>query len=228
MKYFVVQLIFIFSFCMINAQSYEYLDINKLEISIKDENSKYFYPGLFVRYSENDTTLNLEEYKHLYYGHSLQPYFNPNISRYDDSVRALRKYLSSGNVDFKRIIEIANFTLRLDPFYLDGLYILSLAYNNIGDVNNSNKWIDKYDKIIKTIWGSGNGKSPETAFVVLSVADEFAMIDAMKLKFLEHSTIKINGKTFDTIKVEPNESGIEKVFFNIDLFLEKSINLDKK
>ena len=39
--------------------------------------SPYYYPVLFMRYMEGDTTLTLEDYRHLYYGYAWQPEYEP-------------------------------------------------------------------------------------------------------------------------------------------------------
>lgn len=221
-------LILMFVSTSINSQVYETVDMLKIKKAISDENSPYFYPTLYSRYSDNDTSLNLVEYRHLYYGHALQPYFNPNLSKRNDSMLALRKYLNAGEVDFKRVIEMANFVLRLDPFYIDGIYMLSIAYDKIGDRVNTALWIDKYSKIIRTIWYSGNGQTPETAFTVLSTADEYSLLESMKVKYKERSPVQINGKPYDLIRVEPNEKGYETIYFDIELFYGKDLQYNNK
>ncbi|MDT3740303.1 MAG: DUF4919 domain-containing protein [Candidatus Kapabacteria bacterium] len=228
MKTLIVLLILITSLNLLNSQEFQSVDIKKIEAEISNENSPFFYPSLYVRYSDNDTTLNFEEYRYLYYGHVLQPYFNPNLSSGNDSVMALRKYLTGEDVDLKRIMQLAEFSLRLDPFYLGGIYILGVSYDKSGDSVNANKWGDKYLKIIKTIWNSGDGKSSESAFKVLSVSDEYAFLEALGLRYKEKTLITIGGKTYDIITVEENKLGFEKVYFDLELFYDKDLRINNK
>lgn len=228
MKKILFLLMFLLPLNLLNSQVFQSVDIKKIEAEISNENSPYFYPSLFVRYSDNDTTLSLKEYRHLYYGHALQPYFNPNLSSGNDSIMALRKYLTGDNVDIKRIIQMAEFSLRLDPFNIGGIYILGVSYDKLGDSVNANKWGDKYLKIIKTIWNSGDGKSHETAFKVLSVSDEYSFLEAVGIKFKEKTLITIGGKTYDIITVEENKLGLEKVYFDLELFYDKDLRINNK
>jgi hypothetical protein len=208
---------------------YESIDIEKIKTAIQDEDSEFFYPVLFERYSKNDTTLNLDDYRHLYYGHALQPYYNPTISRNDDSARSLRNTLNSPNPDFKRVNDLANFVLRLDPFSIDAIYILGVSYEILGDEKNMNIYIDKFTKLVQTIIGSGDGKTPESAYTVISISDEYAFLNALGLKYKSQALIQANGKPYDHITVEKDEElGIESLYFNIELFFGKGLNLQGK
>jgi len=224
------KLLFIFTmFIMSNISTFSYVyesvDMEKIKKAITDEKSAFFYPTLFERYSNNDTTLNLDEYRHLYYGHALQQYYNPIVSRNDDSARTLRSALNSPNPDFKRVSELAHFVLRLDPFSIDAMYILGVAYEILGDEINMNIYIDKFTKIIQTIIGSGDGKTPESAYTVLSISDEYAFLNALGLKYKSQALIQSNGKPYDHITVEKDEElGIESLYFNIELFFGKGLN----
>jgi len=211
----------------LKSQNFISVNIDSIKAAIIDEKSDVFYPNLYSRYSANDTTLNPYEYRHLYYGHALQPYFDPRITQSNDSVVALRKYLYLPEIDYNRVIEMTNFVLRLDPFYIDGIYILSSSYYKIGDTARGDLWINKYFKLIKTIWASGDGKSPENAFTVLSISDEYAVLDALGLVFVEQRLLENKGKMYDVLKVEKNELGLDDIYFNIELFHNK-LNKPKK
>lgn len=43
-------------------------NLKKIESSIRDFNSEMYYPRLMRRYINNDTTLTLNEFRHLYLG----------------------------------------------------------------------------------------------------------------------------------------------------------------
>ncbi len=212
----------------LNSNTISPIDIDSIKAQIIDEKSDFFYPKLYTKYSQNDTNISNNEYRYLYYGHSLQPYFDPRIIKTNDSVIALRKYLYSKQIDYRRVIELSNFVLRLDPFYLDGIYLLSSSYEKTGDSIKANLFRNKYYNLINTIWTSGDGKTPETAFYVISLSDEYALIEALGLKINEHNSKKINEKMYDVVTIGPNEMGYEQIYFNIELFYDKLINRGKK
>lgn len=221
-------LIFVLIFSSISVFSFETVDMNKIKNAITDENSEFFYPKLFERYSNHDTTLNLEQYRHLYYGHALQPYYNPTISRMGDSARTLRQTLNSSNPDFKRVAELARFVLRLDPFSIDAMYILGIAYEILGEEKYLNIFIDKFTKIVQTVLMSGDGKTPETAFTVVSLSDEYAFLNAVGLKSKEQALVEHNGKFYDLITLEKSEEiELDSVYFNIELYYGKGLNIKR-
>lgn len=210
------------------SQAAELLDMTKIKAEITDEKSDFFYPNLYKRYSENDTTLTPYEYRYLYYGHSLQPYFDPNITSSNDSVVALRKYLFESEVSVDRVLELTGFVLRLDPFFVDGIFLTALSYEKLANSAIAREWFIKYTNLIKTILASGNGKSVDSPFVVLSVSDEFAILDALELEFKEQKIIEQNGKFYEVLSVNENTKGFTEVFFDINLFYDRSKSFKRK
>jgi hypothetical protein len=211
------------------SQSFEAVDMEKIRNEITNEESKFFYPAIFDRYINNDTTLSLEDYKHLYYGHALQPYYNPTLSKTDDSARILRNYLNSNTPDFERVASLAKFLLRLDPVSLDALYVLSIASDVVDKKEISEIYSSKYTKFLQVILGSGDGKSIESAYKVITLADEYFLIKALDLKFREHKA-DINNSNHDIIVVEkPEDSSLDTIYFDSELFItqEKKIKGNK-
>ena len=46
------------------------VDFDKIKEEITNPNSKYFYPKLMKSYLSNDTVLDFEGYRYLYYGYT--------------------------------------------------------------------------------------------------------------------------------------------------------------
>ncbi|MBX3044373.1 MAG: DUF4919 domain-containing protein [Candidatus Kapabacteria bacterium] len=224
-KQFYITIFFAIISTNLFSQNFESVDINKIKAEITDENSDYFYPKLFERYSENDTTLTLDEFRRLYYGHALQPYYNPNISRTDDSARTLKDLLRNRSNDFGRLNNLCKFVLRLDPFWIDALYILSISSEMLGDLETSEYAVYKHTMLLRTILQSGDGRSYQSAFTILSISDEYSLLNALGLKFKEQALMHNDGKPYDYLAVEPDdELEIEGLYFNIELFFGKGLS----
>ena len=74
-----------------------------------------------------------------------------------------------------------------------------------------------FQNLLKSITDSGDGKTPETAFFVISTDEEYAWFDFMGLRATGQSKIDENGHSYDrmtTINPKTKQSGI--YFFNID------------
>ncbi|NJO91928.1 MAG: DUF4919 domain-containing protein [Chloroflexia bacterium] len=49
-----------------------------IKSSIFDDSSPYFYPNLYNRYIEADTSLTINDFRYLYYGYTFQSKYVPN------------------------------------------------------------------------------------------------------------------------------------------------------
>lgn len=219
-----INLFFVFIFSnFLFAEKFEIVDIEKIKNEISSESSPFFYPELYSRYSSHDQLLKVEDYRYLYYGNAVQPYFAPNLSKRDELSNSFKEFINSEKIDYNKAIEMANFILRFDPFYLPAIYLLSTSYYKAGDTLNSKIWYDKYSKIIQAILQSGNGQTPQTAYKVLSVDDEHTILLALKLESSEREFIEISGKPFHLLRIKSNPKSIENIYFDIDLFYIKSL-----
>lgn len=68
---------------------------------------------------------------------------------------------------------------------------------------------------------SGDGKTPKTAFIVAKITDEYSILNALRLKFKGQALISMKKKLYDLMNVAQNEYGIDKLYFDINLFFGK-------
>lgn len=198
------------------AQTFAF-DMDEIKKEAKSNN----YDKLFKRYLKNDTTITQSEYIILYYGQPFQPGFKPNV--HHDSVDALNAYMNANmeSIDFKKVIGYTELILRDFPFNMDHIYVTGVAYERTGDAVQAAQWFYKYEKLVRTILYSGDGRSEESAYVVTKIADEYAIVNALELQSKGQALKSKNKKFYDVISVTENNYGIEKVYFNIDLFFSK-------
>ena len=72
--------------------------------------------------------------------------------------------------------------------------------------------------LVDSIVGQGDGKSFETAFQVISVDEEYAVLVVFGLDRVEQRLVTYNGNEFDVLTVRSRESGDEfQLFFNVDI-----------
>ena len=70
--------------------------------------------------------------------------------------------------------------------------------------------------LIRTILATGDGKTPETAFAVIAVAEEYAIIGALGLKRGQQALINKDGHSYDLMRVTTKDGAMERLYFNID------------
>lgn len=73
------------------------------------------------------------------------------------------------------------------------------------------------NKLIDSILDSGDGKTPESAYVVINTNEEYALIGVLGLKMKAQSLLKIKEKNYDLLEVVDGEGNDTKIYFNIDL-----------
>lgn len=200
----------------INFESPNYKKISK---EIKKKKSKFNYEKLFDRYSKGDTTFNLNEKRHLYYGYSFQEEYSPyGSSEYTDSLKIFYQKETLTEFDFKEIIKFSELILDKNPFNLRAINNLSFSYYNLGNSELENSYYNKSSIIIDAIMSSGDGLSEKTAFYVIYVSHEYDLLDAIGFGFGGEQSLTTNG--FDYLKLQDNEFSIEGFYFEISRSLE--------
>ena len=71
--------------------------------------------------------------------------------------------------------------------------------------------------LLDAILATGNGRSMESAFIVISVPEEYTVLKVLKLKPAQQALIQHKGHWFDMFDVQHPDTGSFKLYFNIDL-----------
>ena len=179
------------------------------------------YNDLLNRFKANDTTLSLDNYLVIYYGQAFRDDYKPNARH--DSVMVLNKYLNKGidSIDFRKVIKYTKMILNEFPFNIDQIYFTGVAYKKLGIKDSSNIWFYKYDKLIRSIMATGDGKTEKSAFIVTKVSDEYSIINAFGFQVTGQALTNKQKKYYDLMNVAQNSYGVEKLFFDVNLFFGK-------
>jgi hypothetical protein len=177
--------------------------------NVSQSSSAYFYPILLARYERNDTTLTPEQYKHLYYGFTRQPTYEP----YEKDLR---------QKEFKQLIEAKNYTkalevgregLKKSPFNMNYVFGMHFAYDNLGKRAESRQWLYKFERLFEVLQKSGDGKTPQTAVVVTSIGDEQVYMETLGLYTKDRQlTAGVDKITLQ----QPNDLNQKELYFNIE------------
>lgn len=75
--------------------------------------------------------------------------------------------------------------------------------------------------LLKSIMDSGDGKSPNTAFVVINTHEEYALLRFMRLMPKQQGLIHSGGHAYDKMDVtNPKTGESQTVYFNIDISMK--------
>ena len=194
----------------------------QIKKAVETKGSEFYYPELLRRFKSADTTLTTEQIHYFYYGTATQSSYNPyNVSNYKD----IKEVLSGDTItedDWKRAAQIVEKHLESDPTNLRFHIYKQIVYSNLYG-NESQEVIDAYNQVMmlfSTITSSGNGKTPETAFHVISTADEYGLMDMLGLSLKSQSLIERHGHSYDLMEFEENKFGLESLYFDITVCME--------
>lgn len=70
--------------------------------------------------------------------------------------------------------------------------------------------------LLRSIMASGDGKSAETAFVVISVAEEYSLLGVTCLRPVRQHLLQKDGHKFDVLEAVDTAGRATSVYFNID------------
>ena len=115
MKKLLVLFIWLFAISFAWGQSISNVDFDEIKVEIKDSTSKYYYPKLKKKICNQDSSLTVEEYHHLYYGNVFQKYYQPyGISHLKKSLTEEYKIK-----DYDKVFEIGLQVLEENPVDLN-------------------------------------------------------------------------------------------------------------
>ena len=216
----------VFVMISVSAQDQIFLPPDYLGIKgvMSDSSSVFYYPGLLDRYQRCDTTLNMEDFRVLYYGNlftgSYSPYARPEKN---DTLTAIFTADTVTADDFRTIIRFENKVLEEFPFSIWDLSVLSFSYHNTGDSVQYKNTSFKLNMIIRTILSTGDGMTEKTGWHVIYVDHEYDLLNLLGLSFGGDQMLTTGG--CDYLKVNPNEFDIEGLYFDVNQILEKETEL---
>lgn len=195
------------------------LNFKKLKKEIKKKKSPLYYPVLYQRYKDLDTTLSVEEFRYLYYGFTFQGRYSPyGTPALQDS---LVNYLSRPELlraEYEVAARIGAELLQENPFRLRETFITAVSFEMAGNLRMSRIYFDFYEKQIDAIMSTGDGHSTNSAFVVIYVQDEYELLEVLGFEFGGNQYL-LEGD-FDMLELKENPYGIDALYFDVTRLLE--------
>ncbi len=150
--------------------------------------------------------------------YAASPAYNPYADGLVETRRASAQLLESG--EFDKAIAEAEKGLRIDKLNIDLLMTAAAAYRAKGDLRMADelrqRWMSLVDSIVDR--RRGDGKSFETAFRVISVDEEYAVLGVFDLVRTQQYLVEHEGSEYDVLTVRAKEAGNEfELYFNVDI-----------
>lgn len=191
----------------------------KIKKEIKKKKSPFYYPRLYQRYLDLDTSLSVEEFRYLYYGYTFQdaysPYGTPTLR---DSLVSYLKREDLMAVEYAVIGRIAGDLLKESPFRLRETFIAAIAWEMAGKMEMSHKYYHLFEAQIEAIMSSGDGLSQESALMVIYIPDEYEILEVLGFTYAMGQVLLDGG--YDVLDVEENPYGVTQLYFNVQRLFE--------
>lgn len=120
--------------------------------------------------------------------------------------------------EFTQAIATAAEGLRHAPYSIDLLVVLASAYRESGDLAKADETRARWMGLVDSILRSGDGRSYKTAFHVISINEEYAVLRMLRLQPGNQSLQEHGASQYDVMQVQvPSSDKPVELFFNIDL-----------
>ena len=94
--------------------------------------------------------------------------------------------------------------------------VAHIAYRQQGDAEKARLHRQWADGLLASVKASGDGKSPATAWHVISTSEEYAVFRSMNLRPVGQALINDKGHSYDEMKVIDPQNTESKLYFNVD------------
>ena len=201
------------------------VDFDQIKRETLRPGSRYYYPNLVKSFNSNDTIMNFEAYRDLYFGFVFQEDYNPfRSTEFEDKEKVEQLYYNSDReLTREECDEIEKYAIRaLDDNMFDidqiGYYIYALQHKKKYARAAVRQY--RHDKLIAAIMSSGHG-TEEEPWVVIFPEHEYTLINLLGYVAVDHD--ELNGG-IDRIraKSETNSRETKDFYFDVSQMLREA------
>ena len=188
-------------------------DYEQIKLNIENKQSNFYYSKLWDRFQQGDSTMTLEEKRHLYYGYVYNKNYAPYSETHDyKQVNAILDKEKPTKEEWEKLVSLLNTSLSAEPFSCRYLYYQSVAYSALNKSIDADKNMNKIRSIVDALISTGDGLSKETAIHVIAVPNEYDYLFLNNLSM--QSQAFVNG-CYDVLYLQQNEDGLEEMWFDV-------------
>jgi hypothetical protein len=141
------------------------------------------------------------------------PEYSPLTGMLDN--RALSAHLGQG--DYAGAIKTAEAVLEKNFVDLNAHMVAYIAHRETKNEEKAKYHRAIAEGLLDSIKATGDGKSPETAYEVISISEEYAMFRALGVRAVKQSLVQDKGHSYDAVVVvDPRTNQQTTYYFNVD------------
>ncbi len=189
-------------------------------LPVKGE-EKESYQSLLAKLKKFDRPV---DFKALRLAYTETPEYKPYEQK-DEERNAMFTALKAK--EYEKALKSAQSILEHNYVDLDAHYVSQSSYRALNNPKEYAYHRTVFRGLLDSILNSGDGKSPQTAYLVINISEEYVVLGYLGYKFKRQSLISADGHRYDKMEVIQKESGDSSViYFNVDLpmgWLSKSL-----
>lgn len=119
--------------------------------------------------------------------------------------------------DFQKARRSADEVLASDYVNIDAHFVAYAAAKELGDADQAQFHLTVFRRLIDSIRASGDGSSPEKAWVVITVHEEYVLLRVLRFRPGQQSLLHKDGHSYDVMTVKDQDGAEHTFYFNVDI-----------
>jgi hypothetical protein len=194
-------------------------DYNSIEKNVKNKKSPLYFDRLFERYKRADSTLTLNEKRHLYYGYSFSSNYKPySVSKAEEKLNRLLQKDNADRKDLELILKYSAQVLESYPFRLRMKEYRIFCLKELQRYKEASDEMKQSAMIIDAITSSGDGITQQSSFYVINNINEYEMLGVLGFEFGGRQEL-IDFK-YDYLSLKDNSYNLKGLYFDISRSLQ--------
>jgi hypothetical protein len=130
-------------------------------------------------------------------------------------------YIALSDKQYEKAVSYAKAVLEKNCVDIDAHRVCKVAYKELKYQAQSDFHAFVEKGIIDAILSSGDGATPQTAYVVISVREEYIILNLLGLQLKRQSLTKVGNHEYDKMEVRGHSFGETSViYFDVDIPLK--------
>ena len=168
------------------------------------------YDVLLEKVKQKDPSVNFTELRLAFYD-------SPNYNPYAPMMTYRPMNAAINQKNYEEALKIAESVLAKNFVEINAHMTAQIAYQETGNTERAQFHKFMVDGLLNSIKSTVDGKSPATAFQVISINEEYGLIRSLGLRPIKQALVNDKGHSYDAITVVDPQTNQESVlYFNID------------
>jgi len=185
----------------------------------QEEKKPSEYSTLLARVKSGDLSIDFKQLRFSY----MESPERHQAKDTDEQKKAMFEALKKK--DYAKAVHNADVVLEQEFIDLDAHRVEQIACEGLQDEQKARFHEAVARGLLKSILDSGDGKSAATAYVVISVHEEYIVLQVLGLRPSGQSVVHLDGHSYDVLETKKQDSGAGvKLYFNVDIPFRHYLN----